>query len=76
MMDNPITWLVLAVLLLLGFGWWAESSEKAEIASFQQRCIAAGETPAKCAILAEIKRSADDASMAAGFAIGMAAGKR
>lgn len=76
MMDNPITWLVAAVILLLGFAWLAEVSEDAEIAAFQRRCVAAGETPAKCAILAEIKRSADDASMAASFAIGMAAAKR
>lgn len=64
--------IVLCALLV----WALIAAENSEIAGFKQRCIAAGETPAKCAILAEIKRSADDAAMMSGFAVGYSASRR
>jgi hypothetical protein len=71
---NGLCLVVVTVAAFVGLAFWLDSCEDNEIAAFTQRCVAAGETPAKCAVLAEIKRSADDAQMAAGAAIGFAAG--
>lgn len=73
---NPVVLFVGGVALTIGLIWWAISSENAEIAGFKQRCVAAGETAAKCDVLAEIKRSADDAATTAAFAVGFSAGRR
>jgi hypothetical protein len=69
---NPVTWIV-GIIVLVGGVFWLENSE---LNSFRKRCIAAGETPAKCELLVEIKSSADSAAISAGFAVGMSSGRR
>lgn len=61
------------VILLVGCLFMMCLSENREMADFSARCLAAGEIAEKCKLLAEVKRSADDASMAASFAVGFAA---
>lgn len=70
---NPVTLIGGGLVLVIGLCWLMVTSENKEIAAFQARCVAAGETAAKCQILSEIKRSADDAAMSAAFAAGAAA---
>lgn len=60
--------------LFAGLLWIINEAEKAEISAFRRRCIASGETAAKCEILVEVKRSADSAQISAAMAIGFAAG--
>lgn len=70
-------WFVISgfVVLLIGGLFMMCISENREMADFSARCLAAGETAEKCKLLAEVKRSADDASMAASFAVGYSAAR-
>jgi len=77
MMDDlsPLAVVGMMVVVVIVLSIFIIKSEDADIARFHARCMAAGETSAKCDILSEIKRSSDDTGMMAAGSMGYAAGR-
>lgn len=59
--------------LVVGGIWWAIDAENSELAAFNAKCLAAGKAQLECDLFTDLKRSSDQAAMAAGFAAGAAA---
>lgn len=64
--------MVALVALVLFMGW----AEGREIDSFRSRCMATGDSAAKCELLVELKRSADTAQMMAAASMAMNNGSK
>lgn len=70
----PLIFVGVVLAACIGGMVWIDRSERSELATFHEKCLAIPKTEAECQLLLSLKRTADSAAINSGFAIGFAAG--